>query len=116
MRISDLIASLQRTMATMGDLEVDATVSVVMIEPVLDEPEPANVFTDEMQSQVYVSAHTCNAQQLQAAKLMLAALQEALPFVCAAEEPWSLQDRRTRLAQWRKLKDVIEAAKQAGIE
>ena len=39
MRISDLIASLQRTMATMGDLEVDATVSVVMIEPVLDEME-----------------------------------------------------------------------------
>jgi len=54
--------------------------------------------------------------QLDAARAMLAALEESLPFVASVENPGHLTDRRVRVAQWNKLREVIAAAKAAGIK
>jgi hypothetical protein len=50
-----------------------------------------------------------------AARAMLAALKESLPFVASMESPGHLPERTKRVAQWRKLRDLIAQAEAAGI-
>ena len=55
-----------------------------------------------------------NAQE-DAARAMLAALEEALPFVCSMDSGF-LPERRVRIEQWNKVRAAIASAKAAGIE